>query len=185
MRIQTIFLSVLLILLLAVGLSAQAAPKRVLANADLVKFIKDFKALGKEFETLGVDMKENPQDLVGAVGEFITALKGNAESKRILSKYGWNDSFYVKFGAILLSCAAIKMEEEFAKADPEIKASLAEIDNNKDLSPAQKKQYKDQVAAAMDQARLMQKNLEASVHVEDRKLVRQNWANLGKVFEGE
>jgi hypothetical protein len=185
MHIRTTILSVLMILLLAAGLSAQAAPKRVLANADVVKFIKDFKTMGKEFEKLGVEMNENPQDLAGAVGEFMTALKGHAGSKAILSKYGWNDSFFPKFSAILLSFAGIKMDEEFAKADPEIKASLAEIDNNKDLSPDQKKEYKAQVTGAMDQARKIQKNIETNVHIEDRKLVRQHKVNLEKVFGEE
>lgn len=183
MRTRTIVLSVLLILSLAAGLSGQAKPKQVLSNTDLVKFIKDFKAMGEEFDKLGVEMANDPQNLAGAMTDYMNGLKAHAGSKRILAKYGWNDSFFAKFAAIMQSYTALRMEDEFAKAQPEINTAMAEIDNNKDLSAEQKKEYKAQMSAALDQVRVIQKTLNDNVHPSDRSLVKQNRAKLDKVID--
>jgi len=174
---------VALALSVAVAAAAVAqAPQRLLSDGDVKKFIRDFKPMATELERLGVEAAPDV-DNVGGFSAIISGMQASAEAQSILRKYGWSDATFQKFAAVLSCYFVLKLEQVRAENEPEIKAQLAEIDGNAQLSAAQKAELKVQISAMLDQFAQLERSYRAQIHPDDINAVKGNLEALEQLFE--
>ncbi|WP_304224479.1 hypothetical protein [Gracilinema caldarium] len=140
-------LSLVGLLILTVSIAgAQAAPKRVLTQAKLDKFVTDLPKIAKDLEKFAEkydqDIGMNNPELAESFSQFTVpnvaamfkAIQADAQVKALLAKYGWSD-FWEVYGAVLSGYFLVTFEDiaaqmnsaEFTKAVEKSKA-----DYNKD-----------------------------------------------------
>jgi hypothetical protein len=120
----------------------------VLKSQDIDKFIETLKPMSEELESLGVSLDNQENQNFGA------AIQGNAQAWAVVKKYGWDESFAVKWMAISLGYAQIKIEEQLQMV-PE----------------GQREQTRQMMQMAMDQ-------MGGEVGKEDMKLIESNYERL-------
>ena len=103
----------------------------------------------------------------------------------LLKKNGWDESYYVKAGAIILGFSSIIYGEERKKADAAFIESVKEIDSNPHLSEQMKKQIKDQMKVAGDAMKLHDSAFKDRVHPNDMKMIIPYIKDLKRVLEVE
>ena len=104
MKVKSLLLAtVILLTIIPVSFAAaEDSPKPVLKSGDVEHFIKTFPQLSKEFEKFGAQYEAKSGDV-----QIPAALKANQEFLGILKKYGWNEQFFQKFGAIMMGVTLI------------------------------------------------------------------------------
>ncbi len=149
--------STLFVLMLFVGFAATAQnPAAVLEQADIDKFVETVRPMTKELEALGVDLDKKESS--GTMNPY-EALQANADAQKIMKKYGWGVDFSVKWMAIGMCYAQVKMDEQLAM-----------------MPEAQREQAKKMMAMANSK-------MAGMVNEKDLKLVKANKDKLDKVME--
>ncbi len=154
--------SIFFLIVLSVGLlMAQSAPKRVLTQAKLDKFLADLPKITKDLEKFadkydqefGMDSPEMAESFsqftVPDVAAMFKAIQADAQVKALLAKYGWND-FWEVYGAVLSGYFILLFEDmapqmnsaEFTKSIEKSKANY----NKDDYQLVKKNQAKIQEA---------------------------------------
>ena len=174
MRKRTALVVLLLALAAAAAVVAQAPPRPLLSDADVKKFIVDFKPLIAELGQLGLGQEaetapRNPGEPPG----IVSVLRASAEAQKILGKYGWGDAQFQKFSAVFYSYLALKMEEQAA-------AQLAQVDRS---SAEQKPKARTELGALAEQLAAAAASYRAQVHPDDLKTVQANEEALDAVAE--
>lgn len=152
-----------LVFALVSPLAAAPAPAKVLTQATLDKFLKDFPAISAEIEKLGTDLEEKAgldEESQGggqamnpaAIRDAMKAMYADARIKAIIAKYGWNENFFEVLVAVMFGYTYLAFEEAYA-AYP-----MAEM------------------KTAMDQ-------IKAGVHQDDIALVKANRAKVEKALD--
>ncbi|MEQ8325108.1 MAG: hypothetical protein RIC15_06175 [Vicingaceae bacterium] len=134
-----------------IGQEAVEPPKAVLDNGDIEKYAETIYPMAVELEKLGMKM-DGKEDNVAA------NWAANVEGQAILSKYGWNETFAIKFAAITWGFTYLKMKVEVDKLPDDQKA---------------------QVQAMMP----LFSTYESLVHPDDVKLVESNMEILEPAFK--
>lgn len=107
-------------MLLSTIQAQDTTPKAMLSTADIDLFIKTYKPIAAELESLG-DQYNNIQDPTVA-----NAFKTNEKVKSTFKKYGWTNDFFEKITAITLGYTFIKSEEEISKLPEDQRKMIAE-----------------------------------------------------------
>ncbi len=136
-------------------------PPRVLTQASVDKFIsdlpglmKDFKALGDEYEAqTGTSSGDPSAASPDSFGKAMAAIRADSRAMAILKRHGWKDSFWQVYGAVFSGYFVVMMDDAYAQSQ----------------QPAMK-QYADQYRA--------------TVNPEDAALVAKNKDRIQQVFEG-
>jgi O-methyltransferase involved in polyketide biosynthesis len=139
---KRLFSFILCISLLVPVVFAQSTPKRVLTQAKIDKFLSDLPKLSKELErfadkydqAFGMDSPEMAESFsqftVPDVAAMFKAIQADAEVKKILAKYGWND-FWEVYGAVLSGYFLITFEDLAAQMNsPEFTKSIEQSKAN-------------------------------------------------------
>ncbi|MCX7024496.1 MAG: hypothetical protein NT080_07740 [Spirochaetes bacterium] len=158
---------------------AQAAPKKVLTDADIKKFVKDMPVMSPELDAVEIDYAPGDEGKTMSIGDMRTMfdkLKIDARVKKILAKYGWNEAFFEKFFVITVGYSAIMIEQG-------VKDVYAELDASTDYSSADKETMKSQMGPMLKQMTDMAAEYRKAVHADDMKLLERNKADLDRVFE--
>jgi hypothetical protein len=155
-------ISLLFLFVLSVGiLTAQTAPKRVLTQAKLDKFLTDLPKISKELakysekydQEFGMDSPEMAESFsqftVPDVAAMFKAIQADSQVKAMLARYGWND-FWEVYGAVLSGYFILLFEDmaaqmnsaEFSKSIEKSKANY----NKDDYQLIKKNQAKIQAA---------------------------------------
>ncbi len=183
MRKRTALVVLVISLAAAAAAVAQSPARPVLGDADVKKFINDFKSLAAELEQLGLGQQGadagGPNALPGVLG----AMQANAEAQKILARYGWGDARFQQFSAVFYAYLALKLEKTRAEAAPEIAAQLAEIERNPQIPAEQKAALKAQLRAITEQLAQVESTYKAQVHRDDLRTVQANEEALDAVFE--
>ena len=101
-------------------LFAQEGPVAILTENDVTKYIETVVPMSEELNQLGTENEsdeENP-------GEMWVV---NAEARAILNKYGWDESFGLKFSAITWAYTYLKIMQEMDKMTEEQKAQAQQM----------------------------------------------------------
>jgi hypothetical protein len=184
MRKRTALLLVVISLAVAVAAVAQAPARPVLSDADVKKFINDFKSLTGELEPLGLGQEQAPgAGSLNALPGILGAMQANAEAQKILGKYGWGGAQFQKFSAVFYAYLALKLEQTRAQAGSEIAAQLAEIERNPQVPAEQKAALKAQMDTLTGQLAQAEAAYKAQVHPDDLRTVRANEEALDAVSE--
>lgn len=129
-----------------------APARKVLSQADIDRFIRDWPRILAELEALGADFEEEMGDDPSAALGLAAALKADGKVKAVLGKYGWKEGFWDTWAAILAGVGLAEVEKGFKEAGMAMPPEYAAI-------------------------------LDASVHPEDRVLIRKNLERLEKLLE--
>ncbi len=145
--------------------------KKVLTVPVMDRFIKDYAAMSADFERLGVEFEgiEDPT----LVTQYLDAMKLNKNARSVLTKYGWNEIFYVQLAAVLYSYASLVLDQEIANNKAEIDEAYASLDDNADLNAEQKKLMRDQMDLALSQVDQLRRLFRDGVHPDDYALVQR------------
>jgi len=145
--------------------------KKVLTVPVMDRFIKDYAAMATDFERLGVEFTgiEDPT----LMGQYLDAMKTNKNARSVLTKYGWNEIFYVQLAAVLYGYASVVLEQEIASNKEEIDQAYASLDSNSDLNAEQKRLMRDQMDLALDQVDQLRRLFRDGVHPDDYALVQK------------
>lgn len=147
---------------LAAALFAQAAPKKVLDQKTLDRFLADYPKIQAEGERTGIDLGEDEESAASADpqaafdpaalrAQFDKARK-DPKAKAFLAKFGWNDSFWDVTLVVSFSTMVVGWEQAPAEY----------------RSP----QYDD-----------MAKKFKAAVHPADLALVRSNFPRIAEALD--
>ena len=162
----------------AVSAQTDEAPRQVLTPDDMTRFISTFEPIMAEFQEAGkaLDRSEN--------GElFSKQMYNDAKIKQILSRYGWDISFFEKATLILHTATALEIEKKTTEVNPELKEALQEIDRNPSLTPEMKEQMKQQIRSAYGSLDVTARTIRGEVHPRDVGLVEQYHPVLIDLFE--
>jgi hypothetical protein len=175
---RTMFALIAVLMLICVaGLQAEKtpAPKAVLQKGDVEKFMKSFPAMSKELYALGVQF-----DQKSGAADVPKALAANAKANALLKKYGWDDKYYLKLSVIMSGLYLLAYEQE---ANPQIEASIKQIEASPDLSAAQKKDMIAQLRQAMGDSNTEVGAAKASIHKDDLAQIKPRVKELMKMFK--
>jgi hypothetical protein len=168
--------------ILVLAAAAPQAPQRTLSDADVRKFVSDFKAMAAELEQIGETAHLDEENSAG-LGNMLAGLQASSAAQGVLRKYGWADSRFSKLSAVFFGYLAIKLEQWRLESGGELDAAIAEIDRNPQLPPDQKAALKAQFSG-MRQAMIdSEQSYRAQVHPADIETVRANKAALDAMFE--
>lgn len=174
-------IAVIFLFLSAFLVAEQAAKnekKPVLEAGDVMKFIKTFPLLKKDFEKYGAKYDAKAGNIT--VPE---AMKASSEYQAILKKHGWSDFFYNKFHTIVMGYASIVYGKEMKNADPKIQEALKKIEENPHLSDAMKEQMRKSVAMAQGALANQKEMMKNWVHQKDLALIKPHVDELKAVME--
>jgi len=145
--------------------------KKVLTVPVMDRFIKDYAAMAADFERLGVEFEgiEDPTLVV----QYLDVMKLNKNARSVLTKYGWNESFYLQLAAVLYGYAALVLDQEIAANKEGIDEAYASLDSNSSLNAEQKKLMRDQMDLALSQVDQLRRLFRDGVHPDDYALVQR------------
>jgi hypothetical protein len=145
--------------------------KKILTVPVMDRFIKDYAAMSADFERLGVEFEgiEDPT----LVASYLDVMKTNKDARSVLTKYGWNEIFYVQLAAILYGYASLVLEEEIATNKADIDEAYASLDSNTALNTEQKKLMRDQMDLALGQVDQLRRLFRDGTHPDDYTLVQR------------
>lgn len=172
---------VVILLMLSAFLAAEEPAdkkKPVLEAGDVMKFIKTFPLLKKDFDKYGAKYDAKAGNVT-----VPQALRANAEYQAILKKHGWDEFFYNKFHTIVMGYASIVYGKEMKNADPKMQEALKKIEENPHLSDAMKEQMKKSVAMAKGVMKSQQQMFSKMIHKKDLELIRPFVKELKKVMD--
>lgn len=176
MRRRTALLALVVALAAAALAAAQAPASPLLTDADVKKFISDFKTMAAELQQLGeqVSAAADPTGPAGMLG----VLQTSADAQRILARYGWSGEMTRKFAAVFASYLVLKLEKTRTETAAELQAQLAEIDRSPQIPADQKAALKAQLGAMSEQLAQVEASYRAQVHPDDLRTVQANEAAL-------
>jgi len=145
--------------------------KKVLTVPVMDRFIKDYAAMAADFERLGVEFVgiEDPT----LMGQYLDAMKLNKDARSVLTKYGWNEIFYVQLAAVLYGYASLVLDQEIADNKAGIDEAYASLDSNTSLNAEQKRLMRDQMDLALSQVDQLRRLFRDGVHPDDYALVQR------------
>lgn len=99
-------------------------PQKVLSQelidrfiADMPGLMKDFKALGEEYKGAAEPGSGGPGNgMPDAISKGFAAIRADARAHAILTRHGWNDSYWQVYSAILFGYMAAMMDEAYAQS---------------------------------------------------------------------
>ena len=158
--------------------AAVSGQERILKEGDVKRFVDTYKPIEEEMESLSLDFG------IGDDGfSYSEGMEANTAVLNILKKYGWDISFFEKAFVIAMLYGTIKMEEQFAEANPEIKQALEEIDNNDYFTPEMKAQMREQLLAVLTMMQESPEQSQDTMHPEDIEQVRKYKKELEALFD--
>jgi len=145
--------------------------KKVLTVPVMDRFIRDYAAMSADFERLGVEFEgiEDPT----LVASYLEVMKMNKDARTVLTKYGWNEIFYIQLAAILYGYASLVLEEEITANKAGIDEAYVSLDSNTALNAEQKKLMRDQMDLALSQVDQLRRLFRDGVHPDDYALVQR------------
>jgi hypothetical protein len=145
--------------------------KKVLTVPVMDRFIRDYAAMSVDFERLGVEFEgiEDPT----LVASYLEVMKMNNNARSVLTKYGWNESFYLQLAAVLYGYASLVLDQEIATNKAGIDEAYASLDSNTALNAEQKKLMRDQMDLALSQVDQLRRLFRDGVHPDDYALVQR------------
>jgi hypothetical protein len=157
---------------------AKTPAKPVLEKGDVMKFIKTFPLLKKDFDKFGAVYSAKKGNVT-----IPDALRANSQYHGILKKHGWDEHFFNKFFTIVRGYSSIVYGKEMKKADPEIAKALKQIEENAHLSDAMKEQMKKQIMATKGVSKMQSQMMKQWVHPKDLALIKPLVKELKKVMD--
>ncbi len=122
------------LLLLALGGLARAQPMaRVLSQADIDRFLRDFPALVRELGAAGTNFdaavakaQENPRTFTpAALRALLRKAAAAPATRQALDKYQWTDRFWDVYYAVYVGVYVSMMDQALAQyPSPELKAQV-------------------------------------------------------------
>jgi hypothetical protein len=162
----------------AVSAQTDEAPRQVLTPDDMTRFISTFEPIMADFQEAGKALGRSED------GELFSKQMYNDEKiKQILSRYGWDISFFKKASLILHTATALEIEKKTTEVNPELKEALLEIDRNPSLTPEMKEQMKQRIRSAYGSLNVTARAIRGEVHPQDVELVKQYHPVLIDLFE--
>ena len=170
-----ITLTVLLALCPALMAADDPAPVALLKPGDVDRFCKTFPELTKQIEELGAKYEAKTGDVSG-----LAALQASAEFKALLTKHGWNETFYQKLAVIAQGYAHLRYGQAMKDARPKMEKSMRELEKTQGLSPEMIAQLQGQMKAAMQSMEQAKAQMKASLHPQDLALIKQHLDRVGQ-----
>lgn len=152
--------------------------KQILKAGDVARFIKTFPLLKRDFEKYGAAYKVKEGNVT-----IPQAMKASQEFQGILKKHGWDEHFFSKFSAIVLSYTSIVYKKELKKAESKFEAAKKKIMENTAISDQMKKQMLAQMNTARGMLKTQGTIWGKRIHPKDIELVRPFVKELKKVLE--
>lgn len=165
---------VVFVCLVAAGIAAQTAPKKILSGKDIDAFVSNFDAIERDFDALGDKYDEyfmtgSGQDAAASPSATIAMMRAKAvpeEVKAILKKHGLGDNGFEKMIVISAGFGALEMDSSIA---------------------AQEQEYADypEMTTYLDAAKKQVAELKASIHKDDLSLLSARSSALRELFAKE
>jgi hypothetical protein len=178
MKMKVLILVVLFALASFVIAEDPETPKPLLKKGDVMKFIKTFPLLKKDFDKFGVKHEAKEGSVT-----YPEALKASAEFRGILKKHGWDEHFFEKTMVIAMGYAGIVYKKGIAEADPKMQKAIKEIKSNTALSDEMKKQLIQSMQAAKGAIKQQSMEFSKRIHKADIELIKPHIEELKKVME--
>ncbi|HAW50975.1 MAG TPA: hypothetical protein DCX54_01415 [Flavobacteriales bacterium] len=118
MKPRVIFTAILLFIFC--NSFSQEVPVAILSSVDVDRYIETVVPMSKELNELGDAHRGNEEN----PGEMWVA---SAEARAILEKYGWNESFALKFSAITWAYTYLKIMQEIDKMPEDQKVQAEQM----------------------------------------------------------
>jgi len=131
-RLPRFAAALLAALALVVTAQGQAAP-RILSQADIDRFIKDFPGIARDLDEAGANFdrevaksQENPRTFTpAALRSLMRAAASDAGTREILDRYSWNDRFWDVYYVVFIGVYVSMMDQALVQyPSPELKAQV-------------------------------------------------------------
>jgi hypothetical protein len=180
MKIKWIlFITLALFVVSSFGIADEPeTPKPLLKKGDVVRFIKTFPQMEKDFKQFGAQYEAQSGNVT-----IPEAMKASQDFMNILKKHGWDENFFQKLSVIMMGYSAIEYGKQATKSQAEFEKSLKEIESNPNIPPAMKEQLKQQLKSAYGIMKTQGTELQKRIHPADLNLIRPQVQKLKETID--